>query len=139
MTKRTKTSWVALLTAGLLIEGLWVAAIRAESESRIFEIRTYSVADERAPELAGLFRDNLAPLFVKHGMPGVAFFVPQDDKGTFIYILAHKTREGAKENWKNFLADPAVRQFIDYEHKIGLKNTKVVSVFATATDYSPLK
>jgi hypothetical protein len=103
-------------------------------------MRTYSLADDKVQELAHLFGEKLPPLFAKHGISVIAFFVPQDDKGTFICILAHQSRLAATNSWKMFLADPDVRDFLDHEGKsIRDMNLKVVSVYVNPMDYSPLK
>jgi hypothetical protein len=80
-------------------------------------------------------------------MTNIGYWSPQDaDKGAdnkLIYILAHKSREAAKESFGAFGKDPdwqAARKAS--EEKAGGSLTVkggVESVFMKATDYSPIK
>lgn len=136
---RIVLSGAVALTAGL-VTCRAAEVLEGAAGSRIFEMRTYSLADDKVQELAHLFGEKLPPLFAKHGISVIAFFVPQDDKGTFICILAHQSRLAATNSWKMFLADPDVRDFLDHEGKsIRDMNLKVVSVYVNPMDYSPLK
>lgn len=114
---------------------------------RVFELRTYTTEPGRLPILHARFRDHTCKLFEKHGMTNIGYWSPQDaDKGaenTLIYLLAHKSRDAAKESFGAFGKDPdwqAARKAS--EEKAGGSLTikgGVKSVFMKATDYSPIK
>jgi len=81
-------------------------------------------------------------LFEKHGMTNVAYFAPQDaplKEHTLIYILAHPSREVAEKNWKAFHDDPEWQKVKAASEAQGPLTTKMESVFADPTDYSPMK
>jgi hypothetical protein len=72
----------------------------------------------------------------------VAYFAPQDaplSQNTLIYVIAHASREQAARNWAAFRADPEWQKIAAASNVNGNIVTKVESVFADATDFSPLK
>ena len=113
------------------------------SDSRCFELRTYTAAPGKLEALHARFRDHTNALFVKHGMTVVGYWVPSDaDKGaanTLVYLLAYPDRAAREKAWSAFGSDPdwnAARKASEVDGKL---TEKVESVFLTATDYSPLK
>ena len=115
---------------------------RAQSSQRVFEIRTYTAPDGKLDALHARFRDHTLRIFKKHGMTSVAYFKPQDaplSQNTLIYVLAHESREAAKKSWDAFQADPEWQKVAADSQVNGRIVSKVESVFADPTDYSPLK
>lgn len=109
---------------------------------RIFEIRTYTAPDGKLDALHSRFRDHTLRIFSKHGMTNVAYFKPMDEplsKNTLIYIISHANREAAKKSWDEFRSDPEWQKVAKESEANGRIVTKVESVFAEATDYSPMK
>src|SRR4030095_593495 len=79
--------------------------VHAESAKRVFEIRTYTAQEGRLAALNARVRDHTLPIFERHGMKNVGYWVPQDaplKQNTLIYILAHPSREAAAKNWEAF-------------------------------------
>ncbi len=114
---------------------------------RVFEMRTYTAAPGKLSNLNARFRDHTCKLFEKYGMTNIAYWTPMDDqKGadeTLLYIIAHKSRDAAKENFAAFGKDPAWQSARkESEEKAGGSLTVkdgVKSVFMKATDYSPIR
>lgn len=114
---------------------------------RVFELRTYTAAPGRLDALHARFREHTVKLFAKHGMQNIGYWTPMpDQKGadnTLIYLLAHQSREAARESFAAFGRDPewlAARKAS--EEKAGGSLTVpggVKSVFLQATDYSPMR
>jgi hypothetical protein len=129
--------------AGFAMHALLAPAPVAAQAPRVFEIRTYTSPD--AAKLQALhtrFRDHTRRIFEKHGMTNVAYFSPHDaplSQNTLIDVIAHASREQAARNWDAFRADPEWRQVAAASNASGNIVSNVVSVFADATDYSPLK
>ena len=72
----------------------------------------------------------------------MGYFAPTDEplaKNTLVYILAYPSREAAKKSWEEFRNDPEWQKVRNESEANGKLVTKVESVFAEATDYSPLK
>ena len=121
---------------------LQAAVVPATHGDRIFEIRTYTVSPGQLPALNQRFRDNTVRIFARHGMESIGYWTPVDSatsQTTLIYVLAHPSREAAAKAWKDFGTDPEWLRVRTATEAAGLKVLKVESVFATPTDYSPLR
>jgi NIPSNAP len=109
---------------------------------RVFEIRTYTAEDGKLDALNARFRDHTIKLFEKHGITSIGYWIPADEpsaKNTLIYIVAHASRDAAKQNWDEFGKDPEWQKVKAESEADGKLVTKVESVFVNPTDYSPLK
>ena len=132
------------VSAIALVAGYYLGAAQtAHAQSRrVFELRTYTTLEGRLDALNARFRNHTIKLFEKHGMTNVGYWVPKDaprSADTLIYILAHKTREAAKESWDGFRKDPDWIKARDASEASGKIVAKVESVFLDATDYSKLQ
>jgi hypothetical protein len=117
-----------------------VQTIRADS-NRVFELRIYHTVPGKVPALTTRFRDIASKLLAKHELKAVGYWIPQDalaSDNTFIYILAHPSREGAKANWSAMFADPAFQEMGKMEQTEKLVE-KVDSIYMNPTDFSPMK
>jgi hypothetical protein len=135
---------IALLSfvAGSLITAQWLhlTDVRAQS-NRVFELRVYHAVPGKLPTLESRFRDKVGPLFAAHNLTPVGFWVPEDPPAsgnTFIYILAHPSREEAKKNWDAMFADPGFAEIMKSEQAEKLVNS-VDSTYMLPTDFSPMK
>ena len=112
-------------------------------DSRCFEMRTYYAAPGKLEALNARFRDHTCRLFKKHGIEIVGFWIPTDKEqgaeNKLVYILAHKSREGAKQSFANFGKDPEWQKAHAESEANGKLVEKIESVFMSATDYSPIK
>lgn len=147
MLKR-KVTFVALtcgvFLAGFFVRGMLPAApvAHAQSANRVFEIRTYTAPDGKLPELQARFRNHTTRIFERHGITNVAYWVPQEapqSQNTLIYVLAHRSRDAAKQSWAAFGADPEWRKVAAESQVNGRLTSKIESLFVDPTDYSPLK
>ena len=115
--------------------------VNAQS-ARVYELRTYTAPDGKLEDLHARFRNHTLRIFQKHGMSNVAYFKPQDaplSQNTMIYLIAHPSREAAKQNWAAFGKDPEWQKVAQDTQVNGKIVAKVESVFLDATDYSPMK
>jgi hypothetical protein len=112
--------------------------------NRVFELMVYHTESGKVPALESIFRD-LSKLQAKHNLNVVGFWVPNDDspwKNTFVYLIAHPSREEAEANWHALHADPA---FLPYrqsavpliEKQNGQYN--VDEIYMRPTDFSAMK
>ena len=114
--------------------------VRADS-NRVFELRVYHAVPGKLPALESRFRDTASRLPAKHDLKAVGYWVPEDapaSDNTFIYILAHPSREEAKKNWDAMFADPAFQEMVKSEQADKLVN-KVDATYMRPTDFSPMK
>ena len=117
-----------------------VNQVRADS-NRVFELRVYHAVPGKIPALVSRFRDTASKLLAKHDLKAVGYWVPEDapaSDNTFIYILAHPSREEAKKNWDALRADPAFQEMAKSEQAEKLLE-KVDSTYMQPTDFSPMK
>jgi hypothetical protein len=133
-----------VFVAGILLGHLFQpwSDVHAESAKRVFEIRTYTAQEGKLDALNARFRDHTIPIFEKHGMKNVGYWVPQDaplKQKTLIYLLAHPSREAAAKNWEAFRNDPDWQKARAESEAKGPLVSKVESIFVEATDYSPMK
>jgi len=121
--------------------------VSAAPETRTFELRTYTATPGHLDNLNARFRDHTVALFQRHGLSSFGYWLPlKGQKGadnTLIYILAHRSKEGADAAFKAFREDPEwVQVRKASEEKAGGSLTVqdgVQSVFMKPTDYSPTK
>ena len=135
-----KSAFVLLV---ILMAAMTVAPpAQAQSSGPVYELRTYTTLEGQLPALLARFRDHTIPIFDKHGMESIGYWVPADaprSQNTLIYILRHKSREAATASWAAFRADPAWQKAQKESEASGKIVEKVESVFLTSTDFSKLK
>jgi hypothetical protein len=111
--------------------------------ARVFEMRTYTAADGKLPNLDARFRDHTITIFAKHGMTNLGYFHPIDpEKGaanTLIYFLAYPNRDAATASWKAFREDATWVKARTESEKDGKLTAKVESVYLIPADFSKLK
>ena len=131
--------FLAGLSAGSLLQS---GVAHAQAAKHVIEVRTYTAPEGKLGELHARFRDHTVRIFNKHGMKSVVYLAPQDapdSANTLIYVLEHPSREAAKKAWADFAADPEWVKVSADSQVNGRIVSKVVSVFADPTDYSPMK
>jgi len=135
---------IALLsfTAGALVTArlAHMDQVRADS-NRVFELRIYHTVPGKLPALESRFRDTYSKLLAKHDLPVMGYWVPEeaaDWDNTFVYLVAHSSREEAKKNWDAMLADPEVQEAIKSEEANKLVE-KIDRMYMRSTDFSPMK
>ena len=75
-------------------------------------------------------------------MTNIGYWTPTDaprSNDTLIYVLAHDSRAAAEKSWNAFRNDPDWIKARDACEAPGKIVTKVESVFAAPTDFSPIK
>ena len=135
---------IALLsfTAGSLITARLAHTdqVRADS-NRVFELRVYHTVPGKVPELESRFRDTLSKLLDKHNLNVVGFWVPEGAPAwdnTFIFMVAHSSREEAKKNWDGMRADPEFQEVLKAE-QANKTVEKIDETYMRPTDFSPMK
>lgn len=113
------------------------------NEVRTFEMRTYTPATDKLPNVLSRFRDYTLKLFKKHGMTNIAYFstIEKDPtkQGKLLYILAHSSEDAAKESFDNFRKDPNWIKAKEASEKDGKIVDKVESVFMSPTSFSTIR
>jgi hypothetical protein len=128
----------SFLTARLM----QIRQVRADS-NRVFELRVYHTVPGKAGALETEFRDKVTKMFARHDLKALGYWMPEDaptSENTFVYILAHPSREDAKKHWAAFQADPEFQEMIKSQAAPDAKVVeKVDSMYMHPTDFSPVK
>ncbi|MGP0072876.1 MAG: NIPSNAP family protein [Bryobacteraceae bacterium] len=128
----------SLLTARLM----YLNQVKANS-NRVFELRIYHTVPGKASALQAEFREKVTKIFAKHDLKAVGYWGPEDapaSSDTFIYILAHPSRDAAKQHWDAFRADPEFQEMMKSQQAPEAKLVeKVDSTYMDPTDFSPMK
>ena len=139
---------VAVASTTIFVAGFALGSLRMSGDiahaqgKHVYELRTYTAPEGKLGELNARFRNHTLKIFERHGMKNVLYMTPQDapdSQNTLIYVLEHQSREAAKKSWDGFRADPEWQKVSKETTANGPITTKVVSVFADPTDYSPMK
>jgi hypothetical protein len=141
--------WIVLGASTMIfVAGFALGTVRNDSTvahaqgKKVYELRTYTAPEGKLGELNARFRDHTIRIFNRHGMKSVLYMTPQDapdSQNTLIYVLEHPSRDAAKTAWDAFRADPEWQKVSKETQANGPIVSKVVSVFADPTDYSPMK
>ncbi|MDH3734878.1 MAG: NIPSNAP family protein [Gemmatimonadota bacterium] len=128
--------------AGLAVKG--PAPVEARSADRVYELRTYTTAEGKLPNLLARFGGGEIDLFTRHGMTSVGYWVPDDpelSENTMVYMLAHESREAAAASWRAFAGDPDWQEMSESSQVDGriLIRGGVKSMFLNPTDFSPAR
>ncbi len=130
-----RTHW--LLLGALLTLGLTSRA----ADTRLYEMRIYTVAPGKLAALHARFRQHACRLLERHGMANIGYWTPleeKDDAGSkLLFVLAHPSREAREKAWQAFMADPEWQAVFRASEADGRLVEKVEVRFLRATDYSP--
>jgi hypothetical protein len=128
----------SFLTARLM----HLSQVRADA-NRVFELRVYHTVQGKQPALVSEFRDRVTKLFAKHDLKALGYWSPADPAvadNTFIYILAHPSKEAADKHWGAFRMDPDFQAMMKEQQAPDAKIVeKVDSTYMNPTDFSPTK
>jgi hypothetical protein len=108
-----------------------------KADGTVYQLRTYTTAEGRLPDLHKRFADHTIDLFAKHGMENLIYFTPTDKPNTLVYLLKHKSRAAADKSWSDFRNDPVWKKAFAASRKDGAIVTKVVGQYLKMNDYSP--
>jgi hypothetical protein len=138
------TALVSFLAGSFIANQVTRADQVSANNNRVFELLVYHPTPGKEPALESIFRD-VAKLQKKHDLEVIGYWVPDDESGwpnTFIYLVAHPSREKAKANWAALHADPAFPQYRKAAAEILEKadnKYRVDEVYMRPTDFSALK
>jgi hypothetical protein len=117
-----------------------IGQVRADG-NRVFELRIYHTVPGKVPALESRFRDTTSKLLAKHDLKVVGYWVPEDAPAfdnTFIFMLAHPSREEAKKNWDAMWADPEFQEVLKTE-QANKTVEKIDVTYMHPSDFSPMK
>jgi hypothetical protein len=118
-----------------------VNEVKAESE-RVYELRIYHCLPGKLPAMEARFRDTTSKILATHNLNVVGYWTAAPDapgwNDTFVFLLAHSSREDAKKNWDAMRADPAFQEVIRAEQQEPTLD-KIDVTYMRPTDFSSMK
>ena len=127
--KKTKLSLIVHLTMA--------AFLVPNSFAEIYELRTYISHEGKLESVLNRFENHTMSLFEKHGIRNVGYWVSEDQDNTLIYIVAHESRDSAKQSWKSFISDPEWKEARAASLVEGPIVDKIESLYMNKTPFSP--
>ena len=127
--KKTKLSLIVLLTMA--------AFLVPNSFAEIYELRTYTSHEGKLESVLNRFENHTMSLFEKHGIRNVGYWVSEDQDNTLIYIVAHESRDSAKQSWKSFVSDPEWKEVRTASLVEGPIVDKIESLYMNKPPFSP--
>ncbi len=107
--------------------------------NRVFELRVYHAVPGKLPVMESRFRDKTSKILARHNLNVVGYWVTEDGSdNSFIFLLAHESREEAKRNWDAMRVDPEFQEIFKSEQAEKTLATADV-MYMRPTDFSPLK
>ncbi len=128
-----------MFTRFALSFALGLAAMTAAEakDERVFELRTYTVAEGKLDAFAARMKQTI-PLLTKSGITLHGAFVPlSNPENKFHTLVSHANAEAQKSNWAAFQADADWKRLLADTEKDGKLARKIESVSLVTTDYSP--
>ncbi len=134
---------VGAFVAGSVLTARFMNIQQAKAANdRVYELRLYHTLPNRLTALETRFRNGEVKVFEKNHMNFIGGWVPQDapnHENLFVYLLAHESRDAAKKNWADFVADPEWKVIQKASEADGKIIEKIESTFMDPMDFSPLR
>ncbi len=141
MERLNRRTMLQLMGAAAVVPLASEPKLMAEAEGGVvYELRTYTCFPGKHTALLERFRTKETKIFARLGMPGVGFWVPDDEPGKstkLVYMLRHASREAAKANWAAFSSDPEWLTVKAETEKDGKLVDVHESLFLDPTDFCP--
>lgn len=128
-----------LLYAGVIAGARSLPANAGEGSNQVFELRIYHAVPGKLPALEARFRDKTSKLLARHNLNVVGYWVTEEaSENSFVFLLAHKSRDEARKNWEAFRLDPELQELAKSEQADKtLERAEII--WLRPTDFSPMK
>jgi hypothetical protein len=87
--------------------------LASADSNRVFELRVYHDLPGKLPVMESRFREKTSEILARHNLNVVGYWVTADasvSENSFIFMLAHQSREEAKKNWETMRLDPEFQE-----------------------------
>lgn len=107
----------------------------------IHELRIYTAAPGKMPDLLARFRDHTMDLFEKHGITNVGYWLNSigGRNDELWYMLAFESLAQREQAWAAFVADPEWAKVRAESEADGPLLSHLENRIMNPTDFSPLK
>ena len=106
----------------------------------IYELRIYTAAQGRMPDLLARFRDHTVTIFERHGMKNIGYWLNTvgGRSDELWYMLAYESMAARESAWESFMADEEWRRIRAESEVDGPLVSHAENRFMAPTDFSPL-
>jgi hypothetical protein len=131
-------SLAVLIAVGVATRLLQPGAVMANN-NRVFELRIYHAVPGKLPVMESRFRDVTSKILTRHSLKVVGYWTTEDAKDdSFVFLLAHESRQEAKKNWEAFRQDPEFQEVIKSEEtEKTLERADII--WLRPTEFSPMR
>jgi NIPSNAP protein len=128
------------IAAGSIMIGRFAYRNEARADNnRVFELRIYHAMPGKIPVMESRFRETTSKILARHNLNVVGYWVTEDGSdASFVFLLAHKSREEARKNWEAMRVDPDFQQVMKAEESEKTL-AKADVLLMRPTDFSPMK
>ena len=107
----------------------------------IYELRIYTAATGKMPDLLARFRDHTCDLFEKHDMKNVGYWLNTvgGRSDELWYMLAYENMAAREDAWQAFIADTDWAKVKAESERDGPLVDYIENRFMTPTEFSPLR
>jgi hypothetical protein len=127
----------SLATGSLLATRLTQIPAASADSNRVFELRIYHTVPGKLPVMEARFRERTSKILARHNLHVIGYWVTEDPaENTFVFLLAHASREEAKKNWDAFRLDPEFQEVAKSEQAEKTLE-KADILWLRPTDFSP--
>ena len=107
----------------------------------IYELRVYQPVPGRMPRLQTRFRDELPPIWEKHGIRAIGFWTTLvgESSNELTYMLAWESLADREAKWTAFQNDPAWHKIRDDSERDGPIVASIRNQILAPTAFSALK
>ena len=129
----------AFIAAPIASTRLARALAATPDNDRLFELRIYHAVPGKFSAMEVRFRDKTSRILAPHNLKVVGYWVTEDaNDSSFVFLLAHQSREDANKNWDAFRLDPKFQEVVQAERADKtLEKTEII--WLRPTDFSPMK
>jgi hypothetical protein len=109
-----------------------------KTDDRYYELRVYYCNPGKLDALVDRFRDHAVPLFKKHGIDGLGYWIPSTNpENAFYYLMAYPSKEARDASWNEFGKDPLWQEAAKKSEENGKLIARAKTYFLKAADFSP--
>ena len=120
-----KWKCLAVLGVAFGLAGIGWGIAQENNAPGFFELRIYTAQPGKRDALAERFRTRVAPMFARHGITNVGYWIPQQSdpelgitaENTFIYVRGYPSKEERDKRLKAVRDDPEFAEVVTKQEK----------------------
>lgn len=138
MNRRSLMIGASLMAGSQLARSLTQIPAASPEGKRVFELRIYHAVPGKLPVMEARFREKTSKILARHNLHVLAYWVTEDPaENTFVFLLAHASREEARKDWDAFRLDPEFQEVAKSEQAEKTLE-KADILWLRPTDFSPM-